>query len=252
MRSALYRGSVMHRRLQPRRHHFRYRVFWLLIDLDELPMLSQRLRLFSHNRANLFSLHDRDHADGSDTPLRLQAERLLADAGIDLGGGRMAVLCMPRTLGYDFNPLSIYFCRDVGGRLAALICQVHNTFGERHSYVMRVAGDVARQECGKTFYVSPFLHMDMTYEFRVASPDDHVSVGIVGRSSTGAPIISAVLSGERQALTDRALLRIAASMPAIGLKVMAAIHWQALRLYLKGMRVVPRPAQPPRDPSGAL
>lgn len=231
----------MHRRLRLRSHRFRYRVFWLLIDLDELPTLAAKLRLFSHNRANLFSLYDRDHGDGSDTPLRAQAERLLAQANIDLRGGRIALLCMPRTLAYDFNPLSIYFCSGADGRLVAVIYQVHNTFHERHSYVIRVCHDGARQTCGKSFYVSPFVPMDMTYDFRLAGPDDRVSLGIVVRSSNGTPTMSAVLAGERKTLTDSALLRVAATLPAIGLKVIAAIHWEALRLYLKGNAAIARP-----------
>jgi DUF1365 family protein len=131
--SALYIGSVMHRRMRPQVHRFRYRAFWCLFDLDELPQLSQRLLWFSHNRANLFSLRDRDHGDSSATPLRKQIELLLTKAGIELAGGSIQLLCMPRTFGYCFNPLSVYFCHRADGSLAARIYQVHNTFGERHS-----------------------------------------------------------------------------------------------------------------------
>ena len=167
--SAIYVGSVMHRRLRPRPHRFRYRAFWLLLDLDELDHLSASLRWFSYNRRNLFSLFDTDHGDGTATPLRRQAEAQLASAGIALPGGRIALLCMPRTLGYSFNPLSIYFCYDADGRLSALIHQVHNTFGERHSYVLAVEGaqQTQHQRCRKKFYVSPFLDMDLTYDFRI-------------------------------------------------------------------------------------
>jgi DUF1365 family protein len=244
--SAIYVGSVMHRRVQPRRHRFRYRAFWCLFELDELSKLQSGLRLFSHNRRNLFSLWDRDHGDGSGTPLRAQAERLLAEAGIE-AGGPIRLLCMPRTMGYCFNPLSIYYCHAADGRLAALIYQVHNTFGERHSYVIPARNERAetRQNCSKRFYVSPFLEMDMRYDFRINAPDERIVVGICA-SAAGAPVLNAVLTGERRALTDRALLRLAATMPAITLKVIAAIHWEALKLWIKGLRLQPRPVAPPR------
>ncbi|MGC2011685.1 MAG: DUF1365 family protein, partial [Pseudolabrys sp.] len=140
-RSALYVGSVMHRRVRPRVHKFRYRAFWFLVDLDELPEIAGRLRLFSHNRFNLFSFQDKDHGDGTATPLRAQVERQLGEAGIHLAGGPIRLLCMPRTLAYCFNPLSIYFCYRADGTLAALVYQVHNTFGERHSYAMLVGNE---------------------------------------------------------------------------------------------------------------
>jgi uncharacterized protein len=235
----------MHRRIRPRAHRFRYAAFWLLIDLDELPKLSSTLRLFSHNRSNLFSLYDSDHGDGTSTPLRLQARRHLREAGLDIGGGHIQLLCMPRTFGHCFNPISVYFCHHADGTLAALIYQVHNTFGERHSYVIPVgprAGAV-HQRCRKQFHVSPFLDMALTYEFRIAIPDERISVGIRVGAEDG-PMFNAALVGLRKDLTDLALMRICFRMPAITLKVIAAIHWEALRLWLKGMRYRPKPAAP--------
>jgi len=247
--SSLYVGSVMHRRLQPRAHSFRYRAFWCLFDLDELPELSGRLRCFSHNRFNLFSLHDIDHGDGSATTLRKQAECLLAGAGVDLAGGPIRLLCMPRTWGWGFNPLSIYFCYRNDGQLAALIHQVHNTFGKRHSYVIPVSGDheVQRHNCWKRFYVSPFLDMDLRYDFRIAGPDEGVRVGICASAPSGMPVLNAVLTGTRRPLTDRNLLLLAAAIPAVTLKVIAAIHWEALRLWFKGLRF----QAPPNEASTA-
>jgi DUF1365 family protein len=245
-RSAIYVGAVMHRRLRPRRHRFRYRAFWCLFDLDELPKLQSGLRFFSHNSRNLFSLRDRDHGDGSDTPLRLQAERLLKEAGVK-ARGPIRLLCMPRTFGYCFNPLSIYYCHMADGSLAALIYQVHNTFGGRHSYVIPACHErgEAHQSCLKRFYVSPFLGMDMRYDFRVSGPDERIAVGICA-SSSGKPVLNAMLSGERRVLTDVGLLRLAVTMPAITLKVMAAIHWEALKLWIKGLRLHARPQPTPR------
>lgn len=249
MNSAIYVGSVMHRRLYPRVHRFRYRAFWLLLDLDELETLSGSLRWFSHNRSNLFSLQDSDHGDGSATPLRAQVEHKLREARIDATGGSIRLLCMPRTLGYCFNPLSVYFCSHADGTPAALVYQVHNTFGERHSYVIPASKqDVeVRQSCRKALYVSPFMNMNMRYDFRVSGPDAHLAVGIRVVASDG-PILNAVLAGEKQVLTSRTLLRIFLTIPAITLKVIVVIHWEALRLWLKGLRMRQRPA-PPAHPA---
>jgi DUF1365 family protein len=243
--STLYAGAVTHRRLRPTLHQFRYRAFWVLLDLDELPTLTSRLRLFSHNRFNLFALHEADLGDGSATPLRVQAERRLAEAGIHVGGGSIRLLCMPRTLGYSFNPISIYFCHRSGGELAAIIYEVHNTFGERHAYVSAVEPeiDAIRQNCRKAFYVSPFMDMDMKYNFRLAEPAEHVTVGI-NVSKAGLPVLHARLGGKRRDLSDRALLKLFFSIPLITAKVTLAIHWEALRLWLKGLRLRRRPSPP--------
>ena len=248
LRSSLYVGSVMHRRLQPRMHNFRYRAFWFLLDLDELAELSRQLRWFSYNRPNLFSFYDTDHGDGTATPLRAQIERQLGEAGIDLAGGRIHLLCMPRTLGYCFNPLSIFFCYRADGALAAMVYQVHNTFGERHSYVIRVEdqSDALHQHCRKLFYVSPFLDMDMRYDFRITGPDERIAVGICA-SSSAKPVLNAVLTGARRDLTDRNLMIVFLKIPAITIKVIAAIHWEALRLWAKGIGLRRRPLPPERS-----
>jgi DUF1365 family protein len=247
--SSLYVGSVMHRRMQPRMHHFRYRAFWLLIDLDELPELSRQFRWFSHNRQNIFSFYDADHGDGTATPLCIQVKRQLTEAGIELAGGRIRLLCMPRTLGYCFNPLSIFFCYRADGALAAIIYQVHNTFAERHSYVIRVQDHYGplHQQCRKLFYVSPFLGMEMRYDFRITGPDERIVVGISASASEG-PILSAVLAGTREPLTDRNLSRVFLQIPAITLKVSAAIRWEALKLWAKRIRLYRRPV-PPEQPT---
>jgi uncharacterized protein len=235
--SALYFGSVFHRRLGARPHRFRYRLFWLFVDLDELDGLDRRLRLLSLNRFNLFSLYDRDYGDSSGRTLREQALALLAASGGESEIGAIRLLCMPRTLGYDFNPLSVYFCHARDGALAALIYEVHNTFGGRHSYVAPVQpdGGAVRQACEKTFYVSPFLPLGLRYEFHVATPAETVTVAIRAVGPDG-PVLRAALSGERRPLTDRMLLRAALAVPFVAMKTMAAIHWQALRLVAKGAR----------------
>ena len=245
--SSIYIGSVMHRRLSPRRHRFRYRAFWLFLDLNELDELSHTLKLFSHNRANIFSFRDADHGDGTSTPLRAQIERQLAEADVNLEDGRIRLLCMPRTLGYCFNPISIFFCYRKDATLAAVVYQVHNTYGERHSYVIRVEcqSGALHQRSHKLFYVSPFLNMDMRYDFRITGPDERIAVGICA-SSSEKPVLQAVLSGTRRDLTDRSLMFVFLKIPVVTIKVVAAIHWEALRLWAKGIGLRHRPPPPKR------
>jgi DUF1365 family protein len=153
---------------------------------------------------------------------------------------------MPRILGYAFNPLSIYFCHDRTGSLAALVYEVHNTFGERHSYTVSVwprADGTYRHRHAKQFHVSPFMAMDMAYDFRVSLQPDHaLTVAIAGSDANGA-VIQAVLQAEQRPLTDRQLFRLLATHRLMTLKVIAAIHWQALRLWRKGIRLHPHPGQ---------
>lgn len=238
--SALYVGSVIHRRLEPRLHQFRYNAFWILIDLDEAHVPSSRLKLFSYNRRNLFSLQDRDHGDGSAAPLRSQIATTLDSENIDIGGGHVSLLCMPRVLGHCFNPLSIYFCNYADGSLAAIVYEVHNRIGERHSYVFKISERSAfvRHTCKKEFYVSPFLDMDMQYEFRVSIPNSHFGLTIHAKQH-GEVVLFAAMNGERRPLYDRTLLACGLSMPWVTLKVVIAIHFEALRLWLKGIRVRP-------------
>lgn len=241
--SALYDGAVTHQRLTPRRHRLRYRLFQLLLDLDELPALDRRLRLFGYNRFALFSLHDRDHLAGDARPLRDQVEGMLHGAGIHAPRGPIRLLCMPRVLGYAFNPLSIFYCHHPSGGLAAVVLEVNNTFGQRHCYVVEASGgEVLRRSCAKTFFVSPFLDLDMTYDFRLAAPGARAATAILGRGADSAPIISAAFCGSRRDLTDRELAQAFRRHPLLTLKVIAAIHWEAAKLIAKGMRLQPNPA----------
>jgi DUF1365 family protein len=243
--AALYFGDVMHARLKPIGHRFSYRVMSLLIDLDRLNEANRQSTLFGVNRAALYSFHEKDHGPRDGSSLRAYAERCAAAEGIDLGGGRVELLCYPRLLGYGFNPLSVYFCYRAGGGLALVIYEVRNTFGEIHPYVLPVrAGELnasgLRQQQDKLFYVSPFIPAAMRYFFRVLPPSDTVKLRILETDRDG-PLLAATFSGRRRPLTSRALLRSFVSLPLVSLKIMAAIHWEALRLWLKGARLVPRP-----------
>jgi DUF1365 family protein len=242
--AALYVGEVMHARLKPMGHRFSYRVMSLLIDLDRLAEADRQSPLFAVNRAALYSFNEADHGARDGSPLRAYAQRCAAERGIDLSGGRVLLLCYPRLLGYTFNPLSVYFCYRADSALALLIYEVRNTFGEIHPYVLPVQLDQisdagVRQQQDKLFYVSPFVEMAMRYHFRVRTPDQQVKLRILETDREG-PLLAATFNGRRRALNTMELLRAFFALPLVTLKIMAAIHWEALRLWLKGARLVPR------------
>ena len=249
--SAIYAGSVMHRRVRPRRHKLRYSIFSLLFDLDELDALDRRLRLFSRNRFNLFSFRDDDYGFEKGRPLKEQIEALMREAGVEPDGGPVRLLTIPRILGYAFNPLNVYFCysRDSAAPVA-IVCEVNNTFGQRHAYVLRPDTSVSgamRSACAKKFYVSPFIGMDLTYDFRIAPPEENVTIAIRVHDDEGT-LLSAVHGAERVALTDSSLAWTLARHPLMALKVIGGIHWEALKIWLKGVGLVARPA-PPEKPA---
>ncbi len=242
MRSAIYAGTVVHSRLRPKRHRLSYRVFSLLLDLDEVERLKSRvLRV---ERPGLLSFRASDHGDGV-TPLREWAARLLAEAGIDWDGGRIELLCYPRMLGFVFNPLTVWFCHARSGELRAILYEVHNTHGERHTYVLpaRVIGGEVRHVASKAFFVSPFMPPECLYRFRIVPAGDEVLVSIHEHDPDGL-LLAASFSGKRDPLTDRALLGLLFRYPLMTLKVVAGIHWEAAMLLAKGFRIFDhRPAR---------
>lgn len=246
--SAIYHGVVMHRRLRPRAHKLRYSIFNILFDLDELAELDRRLILFSRNRFNFFSFYDRDHGN-DEQPLREHVEGILNEHGLSIQGGPIRLLCMPRILGFVFNPLSIYFCFRRPGELAAILYEVNNTFGERHYYVAGVAkttGTMVAQASAKRFHVSPFLPVDLQYRFRIAAPAEAISVSVHVHDAAGL-LVAASLSARRMELTNRALSKTLVAYPLLTLKVVAGIHWEALKLWLKGIKVHTKPLPPARQ-----
>ena len=246
MRSAIYTGQVSHRRFAPKRHALRYRVYSLLLDIDELERLDAELRWFSVDRFNLISFRRRDHGprDGSD--LRPWAQRLLGDAGVHIGNGRIQLLVYPRILGYGFDPLTVWYCHDESGRLAAIIHEVRNTFGEYHCYVAPVTaseGDLVKHGADKVFHVSPFFDVAGAYDFRLRPPADTVSV-VIDYSENSQSLLTASFSGVRSALNDRTLMSRFLSHPLVSFKVIAGIHWEALKLLRKRVGFRSKPAPP--------
>lgn len=252
LRSALYVGHVMHVRPGVHRHRFRYRVVSLLLDLDELGELDRRLAIFSVERPNLFGFRNRDHGARDGSALRPWIEAAFADAGRPLDGGRILVLCFPRVLGYVFNPLTVYWGYHPDGRLAGVLYEVKNTFGDQHGYLIpadpdRRPGAPLIQTADKCFHVSPFLPMEGGYRFRLDEPGERLRVLIRLVGPDGADRLIATQTGVRQELTDARLLASLATHPWNTVKVTAGIHWEALRLWRKGAPFHDRP-DPPATP----
>ncbi len=252
MRSCLYECQVMHARLSPRRHRFAYRIFLFALDLDELDTLAGRLALFSVNGPNVYSFRERDFLPTGETlhngasggrpapagaGLKARVMAYLADRGVDLAGGRILLVALPRVLGYHFNPVSFYFCYDRDGRPAAAIAEVTNTFREVKPYFLGPetwqAGDAAfHRRTPKHFYVSPFADVDVAFDFRLRAPDGRLEVQIDDYVGPERTLIS-TLHGPRRELTGGRLAWFLVKYPLITLQVITLIHWHALRLWLK-------------------
>lgn len=244
----LYPGKVMHQRLSPFGHRFSYSVFSLLVDIDRLAELDTVSHLLAVNRPGVLSFREADHVELEGESLRQFVDRLLARAGLAAPAARVLLLAYPRMLGYVFNPLSTYFAYDRDGQLVAIIYAVRNTFGERHSYVARLLpGELSpagvRQSRAKLFHVSPFMDMDMRYHFRVLPPGKSVRLRI-HETHGNTPFLAATFNGEAVPLDTRNLTRCLLRFPLMTLKVMAGIHWEALKLWIKGARFRSSPPPP--------
>jgi DUF1365 family protein len=226
----------MHRRRFPVAYRFEYPVFSLLLDIDAIDALAQRLPLFSHNRFNLLSFHDSDHGPLDGTPLRPWLNAILNAQGIDSVTGKVLLLAMPRVLGYVFNPLSVYYGFDEHAVLRAVVCEVKNTFGEQHCYVLHEHGQAmtfpVRQSNAKAFHVSPFMAIEGQYEFRISAPAEELSIGIRHVTERGTQLI-AVQRGNASPVNTSTLLKTLLRTPLVTFKVITMIHWQALVLWLR-------------------
>ncbi len=246
----LYAGLVMHQRMKPKQHRFAYRVYSVLMDLDRQSEIGCLSPLISHNRWNLFSVHDRDHGAADGSSLRAWADRMLAEAGLEQRAHRVVLLCYPRIFGLVFNPLSVYYAYRENGDLVGVIYEVRNTFGERHAYVAKVEqGQLRpsglRQTRAKLFFVSPLMDMEMRYHFNLKPPGDGVTIRILETDREG-PILAATFHGLAQPISTTTLLAQAIRVPFQTLKIVGAIHYEALRLWLKGIKLRDRPKAPPR------
>jgi DUF1365 family protein len=248
MNTLLHIGRVAHVRHAPFRHQFGYRMWMLSFDLDSAP----QSRLFRRNLPGLVSLHDRDHGPRDGSALRPWVEAHLARVGLAGFGHRIRLMAIPRVLGYAFNPIAFYLCHDAEGRLGAVIHQVKNTFGEQTAYVLPVdaVSGTIRQAADKRMHVSPFFDMQGGYRFAFSDPAGDEFRLSIRYGTEAAPRMTATMRLRAQALTDLALARLLLAMPLMPLKVFAAIHWEAIRLKLRGARYHPLP--PPLPDTGTI
>jgi len=242
MNSCLYKARVMHNRLAPKVHRFHYDVFMFYLDLDEIDTLHKQLKFMSRNRFNLFNFRDRDHLqlprekpDASKNTRQHITDYLLVN-GVDIGKGRIMVLTNLCTLGYQFNPVSFYFCYDEQDRPLCSIVEVCNTFREMKPYFLGIdtlRSDSFKLNTEKYFYVSPFIDMDTSFDFDLHIPGEKLQLKIDDYDKAGNRFFISTLSGDRKPLKDSTLLFYFFSFPLITLKVISLIHWQALKLWLK-------------------
>ena len=246
----IYRGTVMHHRKRPVDHHFRYEVFSLLLDLDRIDEAGRKSRVLSVDRFGLLSIARRDHGPRDGSRLRPWVEKQLKQNGHMTHPARIMLLAMPRVLGYVFNPLSVYFCYDDKAQLSNVVYEVKNTFGSQHVYALappdeRENGTLSHG-CDKAFYVSPFIGMQAHYEFRLRAPDEKLTLAIRETDADGC-FFTASHTARRLAWSDQALLRCLLRHSFMTLKVMAGIHFEALRLWLKGAPYFSRAVHPNSD-----
>jgi uncharacterized protein len=227
----IYATSVWHSRSEPVRHRFRHRSHTWLVDIDDLPQLGLL--------APLARFESRDHLGDPARSLRDNLDRFLATQGVDLHGGRVAMLAMPRVLGAVFNPISVFWCHRPDGSLECVVVEVHNTYGDRHAYVARPDAG-GRAEVDKSLYVSPFNDTSGRYRLTVPEPDQRVRVQVVLERQGHAPF-TAGLSGDALPVTGRTVVRLAVTQPLEPLAVAARIRWHGIRLWLRRLPVQPRP-----------
>ncbi len=233
--SCLYECDVMHRRLAPKVHHFRYRIFMAAFDLDEIDELAERIPLFSRNRWNLYSFYDRDHISIEPGTVKEHLLAYLSSQGREFpAGGRVLFLTLPRVLGYVFNPVSFYFCFDPAGAPLYSVIQVGNTFGEMKLYFAPepAGGDRFRLTVPKHFYVSPFSSLDLRFDFKLRIPDEKLEIHIDDLDGE-RPVLLSALTGNRTPFTTGRLTWYLIKYPLVTLQVIFLIHWNALLLWFK-------------------
>ena len=239
--SCIYNGKVIHKRFKPKKHFFTYRVFSLLLDLDEIDNINNEISIFSYNKFNLISFYDKDHGARNNTPLKEWVIKNLKNLNISNQNIKIKILCYPRILGYVFNPLSIFFVYNSKLSLIAILYEVKNTFGEQHTYIFKTNFEKTKIEndCKKKFYVSPFMDLESKYQFRITNPGENLSV-LIDQSDEGGKLLFASQDGKRSALNTKNLILSYIKHPLMTFKVISAIHFEALRLWFKGIKLVPK------------
>ena len=238
MTSSIYNGTVIHRRFKPKEHFFKYQVFSLLIDLSELDILDKKISFFSYNSFNLISFFDKDHGDRNGTSLIKWVKKNLKENKIDSENIKIKLLCYPRIFGYVFNPLSVFYVYDNNDNLVSILYEVKNTFGEQHTYVFKAKNDnLLQHNCSKKFHVSPFIEMNCNYFFRILRPSEKISV-VIDQYQFNEKILFASQDGKRVDFNSKELLKSYLNHPLMTFKIISAIHFEAFKLWIKGIKFI--------------
>ena len=236
--SIIYDGHVIHKRFKPKEHYFKYKVFSLLIDLDEIEEISKKIKIFSYNKFNLISFFDKDHGPRDGTSLKKWVEENLRKINIYNKNVKIKLLCYPRMFGYVFNPLSIFFIYNNNSKLISILYEVKNTFGEQHTYIFKTNDEnLVVNNCKKKFYVSPFIEMNCEYYFKILNPKNKLSV-VINQYEDNTKLLYASQNGFAKEFNSKNLIISFLTHPMMSIKVIAAIHFEALRLWLKGIKLV--------------
>ena len=238
MTSSIYNGTVIHKRFKPKIHFFKYKVFSLLIDLSELDILDKKINFFSYNKFNLISFYDKDHGERNGSSLEEWVKKNLREKEINVENIKIKLLCYPRILGYVFNPLSVFYVYDNKDELISILYEVKNTFGEQHTYIFKVENNnFLQHNCVKKFHVSPFIEMNCNYFFKILKPAEKISV-IIDQYQSNEKILYASQDGRRTDLTSSELIKSYLKHPLMTFKIISAIHFEAFKLWAKGIKFI--------------
>jgi DUF1365 family protein len=237
--SAIYNGKVIHKRFKPKVHYFKYKVFSLLIDLSELDILDKKVNFFSYNKFNLISFYEKDHGDRDGSSLTSWVKKNLEKYNIQAKDIKIKILCYPRIFGFVFNPLSVFYIYNLEDQLISILYEVKNTFGEQHTYIFKVTKDanLVQNNCSKKFHVSPFIEMNCNYFFRLLKPGNKISV-IIDQYDNEDQILYASQDGTRSDFNTQHLIKSYLKHPIMTFKIILAIHFEAFKLWAKGIKFI--------------
>ena len=237
--SSIYNGTVIHKRFKPKVHFFKYKVFSILIDISEINLLHKNLKIFSYNSFNIISFYDADHGPRDGTSVKEWVIKNLKDNQIDTKDIKIKLLCYPRIFGFVFNPLSVFFIYNKKSELISILYEVKNTFDEQHTYIFknRENENLIKHTCKKKFHVSPFIEMNCTYFFKILKPGDKISV-IIDQYDEEGKLLYASQDGSRIELNNKNLFLSYLKHPLMTFKIIAAIHFEAFKLWIKGIKFI--------------
>ncbi len=236
--SKIYTGKVIHKRFKPKEHYFKYNVFSLLIDLNELEEINKYIKFFSYNKFNIISFYDKDHGDRDGSSIKLWVKKNLGNIGIMTEDVRIKLLCYPRIFGYVFNPLSTYFIYNKHSELISIFYEVKNTFGEQHTYIFKAHdAKTVQNKCKKKFYVSPFIEMDCEYHFKTLNPKEQLSV-VINQNDKDGKLLFASQDGISKDFNNKNLILSYLTHPLMTFKIIGAIHYEAFKLWAKRIKLI--------------